>query len=63
MEEIGKNTNALLTEKTSKSAEGTKEMIRKYSEQNVYEALQERLKFIFEEFEVTKEGVGFVSAL
>lgn len=26
-------------------------MIRKYSEQNVYEALQERLKFIFEEFE------------
>ena len=26
-------------------------MIREYSEQNVYEALQDRLKLIFEEFE------------
>lgn len=26
-------------------------MKRKYSQQNVYDALQERLKFIFEEFD------------
>ncbi len=26
-------------------------MIRDYQEQNVYEALQERLKFLFEEFD------------
>ena len=31
--------------------EGVRHMVREYSDQNVYDALQERLKFIFQEFD------------
>lgn len=45
--------NSLVTEfpKIGKTDAGEWMMVRKYLEQNVYEALQERLRFLFEEFE------------
>ena len=45
--------NSLVTEfpKNGKTDAGEFMMIRKYLEQNVYEALQERLHFLFQEFE------------